>query len=417
MAVKQVRAYFNGQWVNLTWNDATRRYEAVLTPTATSHHQTGGAYSIPVEVVNDSGASTTVDGGSIPGLNLTVNETTAPTLVFEAPAEGYVTENRPRIVLTATDEAGGSGVDPESLTLTLDGGSAWAGTLTRETVENGFRFQFLPAETMTEGPHVLRASVRDNDGNLTVTELRITVDTVPPELTLRPMRTVVDDTSILLTGRTGDVTGPPVTVSIANNGETAGTAEVDGDVFRFVLPLTVGENLITLTATDGAGLTTRLTEYAIRLITDRTAADVAALNALLAKPMSQWTAAEKAALLSGGMKGGYFASDLNRVGAAVDYLAERLRTLGYAVVVSAKQDWSNSDGQTDEDMEVYLANVAALRAVLAVFSTTPEPPEDLVRLTWREANDIERILVDVSRLITNLEKSWYCSGEVCAGEI
>lgn len=153
-----------------------------------------------------------------------------------------------------------------------------------------------------------------------------------------------------------------------------------------------------------------------RLITDRTQADVDALNALLAKPMSQWTAAEKAALL-GGMKGAYNAADLNRVGAAVAYLAEKFHTLGYAVSVSVKQDWANSDSPTDGDMEVYRDNVAALRAVLAVFADTPATPEDLVRLTWREANDIEKILVDVDQLIQNLQRSWYYSGEVCAGEV
>lgn len=154
----------------------------------------------------------------------------------------------------------------------------------------------------------------------------------------------------------------------------------------------------------------------LHLITDRTQADVDALNALLAKPMSQWTAAEKAALL-GGMKGAYNASDLNRVGAAVSYLAGKLHALGYAVSVSVKQDWANSDSPTDGDMEVYRDNVAALRAVLAVFADTPATPEDLVRLTWREANDIEKILVDVDQLIQNLQRSWYYSGEVCAGEV
>lgn len=153
------------------------------------------------------------------------------------------------------------------------------------------------------------------------------------------------------------------------------------------------------------------------LITDRTEADVAALNALLAKPMSQWTEDEKTALLSGGMKGGYFAADLNRVGAAVAYLAEKFHALGYAVPVSVKQDWANGDDQTDADMETYRQNVAALRAVAAVFADTPDTPADMVRLTWREANGIEKILVDRDRLIQKLERSWYYSGEVYAGEV
>lgn len=177
---------------------------------------------------------------------------------------------------------------------------------------------------------------------------------------------------------------------------------------------------VSLTAVNAAGTSAsyELTLYygVLNLITDRTQSDVNTLNALLAKPMTAWTDAEKSALLDG-MKGGYFASDLNRVGAAVTYLAERFRELGYAVTVSVKQDWTLSDAPTDEDMEQHRRNVAALRAVVAVMDTTPETPADMRRLTYQEANDLEQILVDVDHLITCLRQSWYYSGEVYAGEI
>ena len=79
------------------------------------------------------------------------------------------------------------------------------------------------------------------------------------------------------------------------------------------------------------------------LVTDRTQADVDARND----------------------KGTYNASDLNRVGAAVAYVAGRLLECGTSVDVSPKQDWPESDTPTASQMERYRSDVAALRDALA----------------------------------------------------
>lgn len=68
------------------------------------------------------------------------------------------------------------------------------------------------------------------------------------------------------------------------------------------------------------------------LITDRTQADVNRASALNAKGYDNMTAAEKAEWDSN-LKGSYNASDLNRVGEACDYVANRLHQYGYAVDV------------------------------------------------------------------------------------
>ena len=130
------------------------------------------------------------------------------------------------------------------------------------------------------------------------------------------------------------------------------------------------------------------------LITDRTAADVR----------------------FGRDKGFYNATDLNRVGKAVAYIAERLTGYGYAVEVSPKTDWSESDTPTASQMETYRLNIASLRAVIAVLASTPETPERMRALDYVKANDIERILQDLDTLITNMEQAWFFSGELYAGE-
>lgn len=113
----------------------------------------------------------------------------------------------------------------------------------------------------------------------------------------------------------------------------------------------------------------------------------------------------------------YNASDLNRVGAAVQYVAERFTAQGYAVTVSPKTDWLASDIPTASELETYRQNIAALRALLAVMPTTPEAPDSMAGLTYTEANDIEQILLDLDTLLTNAALAWYQSGELFAGEV
>ena len=65
------------------------------------------------------------------------------------------------------------------------------------------------------------------------------------------------------------------------------------------------------------------------LITDRSPEDLQALRDLLATPMSDWTAEQLAQFNQAASKGAYNYTDLNRVTACMDYLNERLTTLGY----------------------------------------------------------------------------------------
>lgn len=157
--------------------------------------------------------------------------------------------------------------------------------------------------------------------------------------------------------------------------------------------------VLSLTATNALGVSSTfdLTLYygILSLITDRTQADVT----------------EKTA------KGYYNASDLNRVGSAVEYIAKRLGSLGYAVSVDTKTDWLETDLPTDAELETYRRNVVTLRRAIRVMAATPQPPGSMRYLTYAGANALEQILVDVDALLTLLQQSWYYSGEVYAGEI
>jgi hypothetical protein len=113
----------------------------------------------------------------------------------------------------------------------------------------------------------------------------------------------------------------------------------------------------------------------------------------------------------------YNTTDLNRVGAAVEYVAGRFQALGYDCPVRVKKDWSESDTPTASQMETYRQNIATLRRQIAVMQSTPETPETMRFLDYIKANHIEQILRDLDRLIINMQKSWYFSGELYAGEV
>ena len=154
----------------------------------------------------------------------------------------------------------------------------------------------------------------------------------------------------------------------------------------------------TLSAVNSAGIsaatTLEVTTTQLILVTDRTEADVAAQNA----------------------KGTYNASDLNRVGAAMNYVAKRLRSAGYAANISAKIDWTDRDIPTNEQMQSYISDLSELRGQLSQAPTTPDCPPDMVNLTWQEANDIERILQDTDAILTNIIAGMFYSGELYCGE-
>ena len=155
----------------------------------------------------------------------------------------------------------------------------------------------------------------------------------------------------------------------------------------------------------------------MQLITDRAQADVDRVDQLAGRVSAGMATTAEQTEWASDLKGAYNASDLNRVGAAVAYVAGRLNGYGYTVTVNPKQDWTGSDIPTAEQMAAYLRDVAALRGAIAVMASTPPTPDSASGLTWREANDIERILLDVDELLTRMAAAWFYSGELYAGEV
>ena len=152
------------------------------------------------------------------------------------------------------------------------------------------------------------------------------------------------------------------------------------------------------------------------LITDRKKSDVDRWRQLHDKGWEGMSAEEKAEWL-GGMKGSYNASDLNRVGYAMSCLAAAYRSYGYSLAVASRTDWSRTELPKRADMEVYLSDLRTLRDALPMLTGTPETPGSMNKLTYEEANDIERILQAVEATLNRMAASWFYAGEIYSGEV
>lgn len=160
------------------------------------------------------------------------------------------------------------------------------------------------------------------------------------------------------------------------------------------------------------------------LITDRTQSDVTRWRTLHDKGWAGMTADEKAEW-SAGVKGAYNATDLNRVGEAIEYIADLFGGFGFPMAITPKTDWAIKDIPTSQDLEDYLSNVVAIRSMMSNipvypsgWQAPPESPETIQHLTYEQANDIERILTDINDLLVWVSNNllWLFAGDVYAGE-
>lgn len=154
------------------------------------------------------------------------------------------------------------------------------------------------------------------------------------------------------------------------------------------------------------------------LVTDRAVSDSDTLQALEAKGWADMTAQERQDYTSARHKGAYDCTDINRVQAAMDDINSRLTGAGY--ITQYVQVWAapltDSDSPRASQLEAYRANVQALRDALTMPAGTPDTPETMRRMTYKEANDIERILLKLDASILRMIQSQFYCGELYAGE-
>ena len=261
MAVKKVEAIFNGQTYTLTYNSATGNYEATITaPSKSSYNQSGGYYPVTIKATDDAGNVTTKDAtdsalGS--SLRLQVKEKVAPTIAITYPtASATLTNNTPTIQWTVTDDD--SGVNPDTIGITIDSGTKITGDSIKKTaITGGYNCTYTPT-ALSDGSHTIKFDASDHDGNAaTQKSVTFKIDTVPPTLSVTSPTDgyITNKSTITVSGTTNDATSSPVTVTVNGAAVSVGS----NGAFSTTVNLTSGKNTITIIAKDSAGKTTTIT--------------------------------------------------------------------------------------------------------------------------------------------------------------
>ena len=178
---------------------------------------------------------------------------------------------------------------------------------------------------------------------------------------------------------------------------------------------------VALTIIDDSGVPTesRFTlYYGLHLVTDRTLADVESVKSLT-EAIKNGVATEEQVqqYLNVHQKGAYTYEDLNRVEAAVSYVAERLKEFGYNPSIQPVKTWSMEDKPNKADFDRYFGNVAKIRGAITVWRSTPVAPNSVVGFDVNQANALEKILVDVDQILNKIQTAWFFLGDLHSGEV
>lgn len=262
MSVKTVQAIINGQTYNLTLNNTTGNYETSITaPSKSSYTLSGHYYNVKITATDDAGNSTTKDSSDATlgtKLRLVVKEKVAPIATVTAPtANALITNSTPVITWTVTDND--SGVDPATISLTIDANTPITSGITKTATSNGYNCSYTLTTALDDGSHTIKLSAKDYDGNAaTVATSTFTIDTVPPTLsvTTPAVGFITNKIKCLVSGTTSDITSGLASLTIKVNSGVSQEVQVTDGKFSQEVTLADGKNTITIQATDVAGKTT-----------------------------------------------------------------------------------------------------------------------------------------------------------------
>lgn len=267
MAVKTVQAVINGVTTTLTLNSGTGKWEATITAPSTSSYNNNDEHYYPVTVkaTDEAGNTTTkndTDATLGASLKLRVKEKTAPIITITYPtASALIINNKPVITFKVTDAD--SGVNPDSIKVTIDTGAAITAGIVKTAIAGGYECTYTPTTALADGSHTIKVDASDNDGNAaTQKSVTFKIDTVPPSLSVTAPTNglITNKAACTVTGTTNDVTSSPVTVTVKlNSGAAEAVTVAANGTFSKALTLAAGSNTITVVATDSAGKATTVT--------------------------------------------------------------------------------------------------------------------------------------------------------------
>lgn len=275
MGIKIIQATIDGQSYDLTLIEGeTKKYRATPTaPGASSFNLEGGYYPVSIYIKDTAGNEASADHThSTLGENLKLyaKEIHKPVITILEPTNGgYVTSTtkpvvRFKIVDNSVQEGGFSGVDKSSVQLKVNGTPIDSSKITWEDTEGGYIGTYTPENDLANGEYTVSVDCSDNDGNAAETTVAtFTIDTAAPTLVVNYPDEGFEtkESTVEVRGTTNDENSKPVVVKITLNGVDQGDVTVDENgAFSKTINFTEqGNQVIVVTATDKAGLSTTVT--------------------------------------------------------------------------------------------------------------------------------------------------------------
>lgn len=260
--VKTAYAMINGQKVVAQYNENTQSWSVETSaPAESSWSQPDHVYQITLHAEDDAGNTvemTSSDPTYGEQLKVRVLEKTAPTATIVSPTQGSVIGKNETDIILEIQDAGGSGLNMESVSFKLNG--APISSLEWSDGEDGKKTATYHATTLPDGSNSIELSVTDNDGNKSnVASTSFIVSTAAPSLTVAtPTEGLITNSSTVTV--TGNVApgNKNVTIASLTVNDQPVSVEPAGGEYSYEHRLSEGANVITVKATDSAGNSTQV---------------------------------------------------------------------------------------------------------------------------------------------------------------
>lgn len=254
MSVVEVYSMIGETRINHTKESGNQWKATGTAPLKSSWSQPDHKYTVMTYAKDNAGNVTEYES------KLRVIEKVAPVITPVSPTTGgTLTNSKPAITWNVTDDD--SGVNPESIGITIDSGSKITGeSIQKEEITNGYKCTYTPDTALSDGNHTIKLDSSDNDGNAaSQVSVTVKIDTVPPVLNVTSPTEglTTNKNTVTVSGTTNDVTSSPVTLKV---NEQVVEVQENGS-FSTTVTLTEGENTITIVATDAAGRSTTVTRH------------------------------------------------------------------------------------------------------------------------------------------------------------
>lgn len=259
--VKSAYIMINGAQVQATYDSETELWTAVATaPAVSSWEQPDHKFQIEIYAEDLAGNIATMDSSDPTygdQLALRVLEKTPPTATVNYPTTGSVIGSNSLDIRLFMADQGGSGINMSEVYFMFNGTDR-AADLSWTHSDAGYSAVFSVAG-LNDGTNHIEFGATDNDGNDSVlSSVDFVISTKAPSLNITsPGEGVITNAdSITVSGTTFAGMSPVFIQSLTVNGEPI-QISADGS-FTYEYPLTEGENVITILATDSAGNSTQI---------------------------------------------------------------------------------------------------------------------------------------------------------------